>query len=149
MTYAVYERDVAPQRVATIRERVPMSEVGKHVGAGFGEVARAAEIAHAKIDGMPFTIIHGPEGVQMDLELGFPVTGDVDVGRVHTSTMERARVAATLHIGPYSEVGPAYEALTTWIGEHHGTVTGPPREIYLNDPMTGDEPQTEIEMPFV
>ncbi len=41
MYQVVEPRGAEPQRVATIRERVPMTVIGKAMGEGFGEIARA------------------------------------------------------------------------------------------------------------
>jgi effector-binding domain-containing protein len=144
--YQVVSREVPAQRVATIRERVPMTVIGKAMGEGFGEVARAAEAAGAEIDGLPFAIYHqmGPE--QVDLELGFPVLGEVDAGRVHSATLDGGRVACTVHTGPYEEVGSAYDALTRWVQLHGERVCGPPREVYLNEPGADVVPLTEVQM---
>lgn len=148
MTYAVHERQVERRRVATIRETIPMSMIGEDLSAGFGEIAEASEAASETLQGTPFAVYYEVGTNEVDVELGFPVTGEVNSGRVHTRTMEARRVASTLHVGPYDEVGPAYEALTRWIEEHDHTVAGPPSEIYLNDPTTGDEPRTEVQLPF-
>ena len=149
MTYTVRERQVGRRRVATIRETIPMSMIGKELSAGYGEIAEASEAANETLQGTPFAVYHEVDPNEVDVELGFPVTGEVNDGRVHTTTMEACRVASTLHVGPYDAVGPAYEALLRWIEEHDHTIAGPPRETYLNDPTTGDEPQTEVQLPFV
>ena len=56
----------------------------------------------------------------------------------------------TVHKGPYKTVGPAYQALASWIVERDYEVVGPPREWYLNDPKTTVEEQllTAIEFPI-
>ena len=58
-------------------------------------------------------------------------------------------IATTIHKGPYDQVGPAYERLTTWITEQGLHPSGPPMEAYLNDPgeATPDEYLTEIMIP--
>ena len=65
-------------------------------------------------------------------------------------TVKGGPVASTIHKGRYSEVGPAYHALTTWISDHGHTPAGPPREIYLNDPtqVSEDEQLTEVVWPI-
>ena len=45
-------------------------------------------------------------------------------------------VAATVHRGPYDEIGPAYHTLAGWLQENDRVVTGLPCEMYLNDPQT-------------
>lgn len=148
VTYEIEIRDVPAQHVATIRERVLMTKIGQAMGEGFGEVARAAEAAGAKVDGMPFAIYHKMDPQEVDVELGFPVEGQVDAGRVHTTTLDGARVACTVHMGPYEELGAAYEALTRWVQEHGERAGGLPREVYLNEPTEDVVPLTEVQMPI-
>jgi effector-binding domain-containing protein len=146
--YQIEIRELPTQRVATIRERVPMARIGAAMGEGFGEVARAAEAVGVTLVGMPFAIYHemGPEDV--DLEIGFPVAGEVDAGRVHTASLEGGRAACAVHTGPYEEVASAYDALSRWVQLHGERVSGPWRELYLNEPGEGVVPQTEVQMPI-
>lgn len=44
--------------------------------------------------------------------------------------------AAVLHVGPYDEIGPAFEALGTWAKANLESVTGPPLALYLDPPET-------------
>ncbi len=144
--YDVKSREIEPQRVATIRVRVPMTEIGRAMGEGFGEVAQGVETVGAEIDGLPFAIHHHMSSDEVDVELGFPVIGDVDVGRVHTATLDGGLAACTVHMGPYEEIGSAYEVVSGWVQLHGKRVIGPPREIYLNEPAEDVVPLTEVQM---
>lgn len=146
LKYEVKSREIDAQRVATIRKRVPMTAVGQAMGEGFGEVARAVETIGAEIDGLPFAIHHSVSPEEVDVEIGFPVIGDVEVGRVHTGTLDGGLVACTVHMGPYEEVGSAYEAVSGWVQLHGKRVIGSPREVYLNEPAQGVVPLTEVQM---
>jgi effector-binding domain-containing protein len=148
VTYQVKSREVPAQHVATIRERVAMTAIAKAMGEGFGEVARAAEAAGAEIDGLPFAIYHEMDAEEVDVELGFPVEGQVNVGRVHSATLPGGRAACTVHMGPYEQVGAAYEAVNRWVQEHGGRVSGVPREVYLNEPSEDVVPLTEVQIPI-
>ena len=59
-------------------------------------------------------------------------------------------MAKTVHKGPYEECGPTYENLFKWIGENGKKITGPTREVYLNDPreVPKEEILTEIYAPI-
>lgn len=65
------------------------------------------------------------------------------------SPLDGGTVATTEHRGRDEEIGPAYQVLTGWVAEHGYEIVGPPRELYLNDPMTvqADEIRTRIEFP--
>jgi effector-binding domain-containing protein len=75
--------------------------------------------------------------------------GAEGAGRVALEAIPATRIASTMHVGPYREISPAYEALMEAMaaeGLHPG---GPPREVYLNDPNTVPEHAllTEIDWP--
>jgi len=46
------------------------------------------------------------------------------------------QAAASLHVGPYSSIGDAFDRLGDWAQANAGHVTGPPLALYLNDPQT-------------
>ena len=103
-SYQVVNRPIATRTVATMRARIPVATIGTAIGAGFVEVTRAVEMAGAEIDGLPFAIYHRFDPQEADVELGFPVLGKVDVGRVHTAVLEGGHVVCTFRMGPYEEV---------------------------------------------
>ena len=90
-------RDIPRQRVATIRARVPMSDIGPEMREGYGEIATAAATAGVAIDGLAFAIHHEIDAGKVDIEFGFPVTAYVESGRVHTSVLEGIRAACAMH----------------------------------------------------
>ena len=69
---------------------------------------------------------------------------------VYERELEGGSMAMTIHQGPYQEIAAAYHTLMGWISEHGHEATGPPREIYLNDPQTvsQDELLTKVEFPI-
>ena len=103
--------------------------------------------------GPPFIVFWDiiDEETSGDIELGVPVEAGLDGDEdVTVNTLPAVTVAATLHHGPYAEVGPAYHTLTGWISDHGHEMTGPPREIYLNDPTQIEERDllTRVEWPI-
>ncbi len=59
-------------------------------------------------------------------------------------------MAKIIHKGPYEACAPTYEKLYTWIEQNGKTITGPVREVYLNDPREVgiEEALTEIYAPI-
>jgi effector-binding domain-containing protein len=62
-----------------------------------------------------------------------------------------AEVASAVHRGPYTELGPAIEAVLKWTEANGYRIIGPEREIYLqparNGSQTDPETVTEIQFP--
>ena len=59
------------------------------------------------------------------------------------------RVVAVMHKGPYEKLEETYSALILWVEENGYETSGPPEELYLNDPakVPADELLTEIRFP--
>lgn len=50
--------------------------------------------------------------------------------------------AAVLHVGPYDQIGSAFERLGTWATRNPGSVTGAPLALFLDDP--GSTPPDQL-----
>jgi effector-binding domain-containing protein len=153
MDYRMTIHEVDPQPIVSIRERHPMSEIPAFMGRTFGVLFTRLGQQGIPPAGPPFVIYHefGPETV--DAEVCVPV-GTVIAATADMVSRElpAATVVRTLHVGPYEELGAAYEALNDWIALHGTEASGPPRERYLNGPGEGAAPadyRTELEMPVI
>jgi effector-binding domain-containing protein len=61
-----------------------------------------------------------------------------------------ARVAVTVHKGPYHGLIAAYGALMRWIEDNGYKIAGPERELYYEGYFSTDDPEkfvTEIQIP--
>jgi len=54
---------------------------------------------------------------------------------IQASEIPGGKLATCLYTGPYSDIAPAYEALSKWITEHGYEAAGAAYETYLNDPQ--------------
>ncbi|MFP4171071.1 MAG: GyrI-like domain-containing protein [Methanomassiliicoccales archaeon] len=102
-------------------------------------LSRFADRRGIKTVGPPCTAYHryGPEGI--DVECGFPVDEEAGVeGEIHGGRLPGGRFAHILHVGPYQDLGEAYEKLDGWMNENGHRPNGLPREVYLHDPEDTD-----------
>jgi effector-binding domain-containing protein len=86
----------------------------------------------------------------MTYDIGIKELEPVDVVGLTLRRLPGGRVAATVHVGPYDELGTAYRELEVWMGKQGLTPSGPPFDIYLNDPSEVEDParfQTELLWP--
>ena len=62
----------------------------------------------------------------------------------------RAEAATLLHQGPYDAVGPSWQLLLEWVAASGRPISGPMREVYLNEPGTvaPEELLTELSVPL-
>jgi effector-binding domain-containing protein len=149
MTYVVRFVDLQEQHVAVVRGEVEHDGIGPFVGQAFAEVMAAAEVQGLKITGPPFSRYGSIEEQESGWKIaaGFPVSGPIDaVGRVTAELLPGGTAAATLHIGPYTELGKAYEAAMKHVIDEGYQMTADPWECYLDGPEV-PEPRTELFVP--
>lgn len=85
-----------------------------------------------------------------EIEVAFPVPpGSVPGPGMNLYTLPGGRMARTIHRGPYEACEPVYLKLFAWIEEQGLKITGPIRELYLNDPreVRPEDIMTEILVP--
>ena len=151
MTYEVSEKELAPQMALTHRMRVTMPTIGERIGAGFDVLTEHAAKTGAQWAGPPFILYPETCEDEYEIVICMPVapgaTGGEDVALEEISG---GRVATTMHVGPYPEVGKAYAALQKWMTDNGCRPAGAPREIYLNEPgkVPDAELLTEVDWPI-
>lgn len=153
MPYDVTVKEVPAQTVASLTVHTNLATIGNAIAQAFGTVVGAIGAAGAYPSGAPFIVYHQviDEHTDGDIEICTPVPPESKAppGDVAWKQVPGGAVAATTHRGPYEEIGPAYHTVTGWIQDHGHTVTGPPREVYLNDPqlVAPDDLLTEVQFP--
>lgn len=154
MPYDITVKEVPAQHAAMVRLRTTTRPISQDVGQGYATVGAALDRAGVAIAGPAYLVVTelADDETPGEIELGFPVTtpfpGD---GDVVGAELPGGLVAATVHRGPYDEVGPAYRAVEEWVQEHGHVHTGPPREVYLTTPDQVSDPAqnlTEIQFPI-
>ena len=144
MTYAceLIQRERRPALV--VRTRTPVAEMSSVLGPAWGAVMACAAKAGAQPSSPPFVAYHNMDMSDLDIEIGFAVPHPVEgEGDVAAGDIAAGRAAVTLHVGPYDQVGAAYEALQDWMRANDLAPAGPPYEFYLNDPQ--DTPPDQLQ----
>lgn len=139
--------DLQEQHVAIVKGHVTVDEMPEFLGGAFSEVINVLDEQGLHPTGAPFGRYSMPEGGAFDAEIGFPCNDVVKPeGRVEACELPGGRVARTMHVGPYGDVGAAYEAAIAWLTEEGYVVEGRPWECYLDGPEVA-EPRTEVFIP--
>ena len=138
--YSITEKQIPRQTVICIRRRGPYRLIAEMIP----ELCCWADEKGLDITGPPMFLCHEttPEEAMKadeeecaDVEVVVPISGPAEENEEITCyEIPTETVACVVHRGPYDSVTPAYEALYAWIEEHDKVITGPIREIYLNDP---------------
>jgi hypothetical protein len=147
MSYDIDLVDLQQQQAAVVRDVVPHHGIGEFLARAFGEVMAAVDRQDLHVSGPPFARYRSASSEAWEVEAGFPVHGVAAAeGRVEPVTLPGGRMARTVHVGEYADVGRAYEAVLGWLVEQGYVAQGDPWECYLDGPEV-PRPRTEIFLP--
>jgi DNA-binding transcriptional MerR regulator len=144
---------VPARQIVAVRLRTPLSALAARAAETFGALFRHVATSRARPDGPPLSLYHGPEFDEddMDVEMCVPVDRPLSgAGPIGGRELPAAMVAATLHEGPFEELGAAYAALHRFLAERGHETAGPAREIYVVGPGQVTDPahyRTEVQWP--
>jgi effector-binding domain-containing protein len=151
MDYKCEIKEMPAQPVSSIRTRAAVQGLPQVLGASFGAIAQYLGSLGENPTGAPFVAYYNMDMQNLDIEIGFPVSHPLaELGNIQSSQVFGGKFATCLYIGPYSDVGPAYDALTQFVTDKGFEATGVAYEFYLNDPQTvqPSELQTQIYFPL-
>lgn len=142
---------MSPQPTASIRTRSSVVNLPQVLGAGYGTIMEQLTSQGCFPAGAPFVAYYNMDMEDLDIELGFAVSQPIRAsGSVHPGSFPDCRTATCIFTGPYTDMGPAYEAINQFMGKNGVTSTGVVYEFYLNDPQDTppDQLQTKIVFPL-
>lgn len=93
------------------------------------------------------------KGETLDIEVAEPVLGTLpEAGEIRAYDLPAvARMACTVHRGPFATIPEAYARLLDWMAQNGYPAKGPLREIYHKGDWLTDDPQeyvTELQIPI-
>jgi len=151
MSYKCEVKEQSAQPALSIRTRTAVQDLAQVLGEAYGAMAQYLGELGEQPAGPPFTAYYNMDMQDLDVEIGFPVykrlPGKDDI---KASEIPGGKAATCLHTGPYSEIAPAYNALSEWIKDNGYEVTGVAYEVYLDDPAQTppQELRTQILFPL-
>ena len=150
--YDIHAEVRKAQVTAVARAALSVAELGPWLGKTYAVIAGLLAAQGAGPAGPPFARFHPLGGGRFEVEAGFPAGRLIDgSGDVQPSGLPGGQVAVTVHIGPYDQMEPAYQALVSWVGEHGGELAGDAWEVYFSDPSAEPDPatwRTEVVQPY-
>ncbi len=149
MPYQCEINERAAQPVLSIRTRVTVQDLARVSGQSYGAIAQYLGELGEQPAGAPFAAYYNMDMQDLDVELGFPVARPLlGKGEIQPGEIPGGLLASVMHIGPYADCGPAYEALTQFVKDHGHTATGVAYEMYLNDPSVTPPEQLMTQVVF-
>lgn len=151
--YDVTTKTVPAQSLLQIRAQAPLEGVAGSVVDAFRELNAALTGGSVIPAGPSFFACHGTgEQDLYNLTMAYPIPEGARPqlgGRLELGQVAERRVAATLHAGPYTGLGGAYDAVTRWVAEQGLGTTGNTAEVYLLDYTRTDDDEalrTEVQL---
>jgi len=142
--------ELVERPAAVVHVDATMEEFPRVLGEAFGLAARRIDGSGATVAGHPFAR-YLSFGDRIEAEAGFPFAGTLvptRPDRVMQTMLPGGRAVTTTHVGPYDEIGKAWDRAIAWMGEHQLECAGPAWEAYLTGPDDPGPPATEIFWPI-
>ncbi|NTV16725.1 MAG: GyrI-like domain-containing protein [Chlorobiaceae bacterium] len=129
-------KELVARPALTIRTRTRVSNIAALFDKGYSSIARLLKERGKEPAEPPFAIYYNMDmDNDIEVEFGFPVDEPLEgSGSITASATPSGKSVATLYIGPYEEVAPAYDYLMKWCTDNNLMMNGTAYEIYLNDP---------------
>ena len=150
------EKQIPQLRILSKTQRGSISELmGELVGDVMGVIYHPDNQRNlVKMTGPLMTLYHDPEPDLNDrcVDVAVPITGKISLTdpEAEVRNLPATPVLSLVHKGPYDSIGLAYQKLIEYANARNIELTGPFRELYLNDPNVTDpeDIMTEIQAPL-
>ena len=137
MTYQCELKEQPAQPALSIRTRAAVQDLPQVFGKAYGAIMQYLGELGEQPAGMPFAAYYNMDMQNLDIEIGFPVSRQLpDKDGIQASQLPGGKWATVLHIGPYDQVTPAYNALSQWTKDNGYEATGVVYEVYFSEPET-------------
>jgi effector-binding domain-containing protein len=152
MTYEVQIKEIAPEKLASVRAWHRAEELAQIMGRELGRIMTAMSLQGLHPAGSPVAVYHAWTEDSVDLELGWPVRGEfAQAEGIGPGVLPGGRVAFALYTGAYDQIEPAYRAIQEYAEQKGFTLAPVMWERYLTGPEEQDLSKhlTEIYWPLV
>jgi effector-binding domain-containing protein len=149
MTYQCQFINLPARPALSIRTNTAMSELPQAIGKAYAAIAQYLGEMGEEPAGLPFAAYFNMDIQNLDVEMGFPVSKQLPgKGNIQSGEIPGGKIATCVHTGPYSEMAPAYHALTQYVQDNGFETTGVAYEMYLNDPDSTPPPEVKTQIVF-
>ena len=145
MRYEITVQSVPSRQVAVVRDRRRWADLGAKLLPLLDRVYAAVRAGKVVQTGQNIFIFRDGSKDEVTVEVGVEVdAGFEPVDGVLSAATPAGEVASTVHIGPYSGLGAAHEAVIRWCEEHRRTRANVWWEIYGDWHKDAAKLQTEV-----
>lgn len=141
--YEIEIIDTEVQPVLSIRMITSINELPEDIGISYHSIISHMNLMGEQPSDMPFVAYYNLDTENLDVEIGFPTARELaGIHDIEVSEIPAGPKAICMYQGPYSEMGPVYEAMNEWLEENEYEPTGVVYEFYCNSPE--DVPENEL-----
>jgi effector-binding domain-containing protein len=145
MQYDIKVHFVATRNLAVVRRRLKWSELGRNLIPLLDRVYAQVRAGRIVQSGHNVFVYSDKSKDDVTVEVGVEVSGKFDdVEEVVYASTPSGEVVSTLHIGPYSDLGNAYDALVRWCKVHNRLLGNKYWEVYGDWHEDPTKLQTEV-----
>ena len=146
--FKLVEKEIQP--TLSIRTTAAVEDLPIVLSKAYGKIMNyLSEIGEYPSDA-PFVAYYNMDMKNLDIEIGFPVKQKLPLRNyIEPSVLPKGTYAQCIHVGPYSEIGSAYDALMEWMDANEYRSNGVAYEFYLNDPDNVPEEKLETRIMFL
>jgi effector-binding domain-containing protein len=159
MTETISALARAPERTPEVVNLEPRRAAVMHVGGqarelptllrdAFEATMQQIAVSGGQVAGPPFAR-YLAFGERIEAEVGFPCTGSlISTDLVREASLPGGRAVLMTHVGPYEEIGEAWNRVSRWLKEQGLEQASAPWESYLTGPDDPGPPVTQIVFPI-
>jgi effector-binding domain-containing protein len=153
MTYEIEDRQVAPRPTLVSRGTTVPSGIGATYQRLMSAVRSHLASSGVEPDGPAFARYLEYRADYVDMEVGVPVTIAAEgSGEVSAGELPGGWVVSTWHVGAYTKLGAAYQAVQEHLAAHGLEAAGAPWEVYERGPAEDEDSatwRTEVVQPVL
>jgi effector-binding domain-containing protein len=140
--YEITIEHIEPQRAAAMRATTVPAEIGPTLAKVLPTVGMQLHEQGVKAAGPPFCRYHEFTPERVELEGGITVQAPIrPTAEVRDIELPGGEVVTTVHTGPYTTLGDAWDALRAWLAGSGREPASAGWEVYMNDPGEVPDPK--------
>ena len=133
--YEVTQIELPPQPCLIVRGEVAPADIGDFLARNLPLIFGQLEQLGAVISGAPFLRYFEMSLTTFDLAAGLPIAAAVDgTDTVQAHELPGGPTLTAVHVGPYADVGGAWDAIEAELKNLNGAVLRGGWDSYTNDP---------------
>ncbi len=135
--------DREAQAVLSIRTRSSMENLPQTIGEAYGKIMQYMTELGIQPADAPFTAYYNMDMEDLDMEIGFPVSRQLQGrGDIEFREIPAGKYASCMYTGPYSQMEQPYNEMFKWMKDNGYEPKGICYEFYYNSPA--EVPESEL-----